>query len=252
MTDVRITGSPIGVYEYLSYDDLAEIVRPWDPRTIDVAGTVAALIESQMPDAHVEHVGSTAIPGCTGKGIVDLQLVILDLGLPDTTGQDLLRRWRAGGNDVPVLILSSRTDEAGIVEALELGADDYLTKPFGVKELVARIRNALRHRLQAQGERALFQSGDLTVDLVRRIVRLGGEAISLSPREYEVLRVLVQHAGKVLTHQFLIREVWGGAVDVQNLRVLVRQLRHKIEPDPERPRYILTETGVGYRLRMPD
>ena len=102
-------------------------------------------------------------------------LAIIDLGLPDTTGQDLLRRWRAGGNDVPVLILSSRTDEAGIVEALELGADDYLTKPFGVKELVARIRNALRHRLQAQGERALFQSGDLTVDLVRRIVRLGVE-----------------------------------------------------------------------------
>jgi two-component system KDP operon response regulator KdpE len=180
------------------------------------------------------------------------ELVILDLGLPDVAGQDLLRRWRAEGNDVPVLILSSRTDEAGIVEALELGADDYLTKPFGVKELVARIRNALRHRLQAQGERALFQSGDLSVDLVRRIVRLRGEPISLSPREYEALRVLVQHAGKVLTHRFMIRQVWGGAVDVQNLRVLVRQLRQKIEPDPERPRHILTETGVGYRLGMPD
>ena len=178
--------------------------------------------------------------------------MILDLGLPDVTGQELLRRWRAAGNDVPVLILSSRTDEAGIVEALELGADDYLTKPFGMKELVARIRTALRHRLQAQGERALFQSGDLSVDLVRRIVRLRGEEVRLTPREYDVLRVMVQHAGKVLTHQFLIRQVWGGSVDVQNLRVLVRQLRQKIDPDPERPPHILTETGVGYRLRVPD
>jgi two-component system, OmpR family, KDP operon response regulator KdpE len=180
------------------------------------------------------------------------ELVILDLGLPDVTGQELLRRWRAEGSTVPVVILSSRTDEAGIVEALELGADDYLTKPFGMKELVARIRTALRHRLQSQGERALFQSGDLSVDLVRRIVRLRGEEVSLTPREYDVLRVMVQHAGKVLTHQFLIRQVWGGSVDVQNLRVLVRQLRQKIDPDPEQPRHILTETGVGYRLRVPD
>jgi two-component system, OmpR family, KDP operon response regulator KdpE len=180
------------------------------------------------------------------------ELVILDLGLPDVTGQELLRRWRAEGSTVPVVILSSRTDEAGIVEALELGADDYLTKPFGMKELVARIRTALRHRLQSQGERALFQSGDLLVDLVRRIVRLRGEEVSLTPREYDVLRVMVQHAGKVLTHQFLIRQVWGGSVDVQNLRVLVRQLRQKIDPDPEQPRHILTETGVGYRLRVPD
>ena len=160
------------------------------------------------------------------------ELVILDLGLPDATGQDLLRRWRAAGNDVPVLILSSRTDEAGIVEALELGADDYLTKPFGMKELVTRIRTALRHRLQAQGERALFQSDDLSVDLVRRIVRLRGEEVSLTPRESDVLRVMVQHAGKVLTHQFLIRQVWGGGVDVQTRGVLCARSDRRSTPIP--------------------
>jgi two-component system KDP operon response regulator KdpE len=177
-------------------------------------------------------------------------LVILDLGLPDATGQDLLARWRAAGNAVPVVILSSRTDEAGIVQALELGADDYVTKPFGMRELIARLRTALRHRLQAQGENAIFRSGTLAVDLVRRIVRVDGAEVSLTPREYEILRVMVQHAGKVLTHQFLIRQVWGGVADIQNLRVHVRQLRQKIEPDPEQPTHIRTETGVGYRFHL--
>jgi two-component system KDP operon response regulator KdpE len=176
-------------------------------------------------------------------------LVILDLGLPDATGQELLARWRAAGNTVPVVILSSRTDEPGIVEALELGADDYVTKPFGMRELIARLRTALRHRLQADGEEAVFQSGGLTVDLVRRVVQINGETVSLTPREYDILRVMVQHAGKVLTHQFLIRAVWGGHADVQNLRVHVRQLRQKIEPDPQRPTHVRTETGVGYRLQ---
>ena len=184
------------------------------------------------------------------------ELVILDLGLPDATGQELLRRWRAGGNDVPVLILSSRTDEAGIVEALELGADDYLTKPFGMKELVARIRTALRHRLQAQGERgavpvrATSRSTSYAASsgfAARRSAFYAGRASNTT-----CSCVMVQHAGKVLTHQFLIRQVWGGSVDVQNLRVLVRQLRQKIEPDPEQSRYILTETGVGYRMWVPD
>jgi two-component system, OmpR family, KDP operon response regulator KdpE len=176
-------------------------------------------------------------------------MVLLDLGLPDVSGHDLLRGWRAAGRETPVIILSSRTDEAGIVEALELGADDYVTKPFGMKELVARIRTALRHRLQEKGEQPVFHSGDLTVDLVHRIVRLGDVPVDLTPREYEVLRVLVRHAGKVLTHQFLIRQVWGGAVDVQNLRVVIRQLRQKLEPDPDGLGHIRTETGVGYRLQ---
>lgn len=179
-------------------------------------------------------------------------LVILDLGLPDMSGTELLARWRAEGFGAPVVILSSRTDEAGIVEALESGADDYVTKPFGMNELIARIRVALRHRLQQEGEKPLFQVGDLVVDLVRRIVRVKGREVKLSPKEYDILRLLAQHAGKVLTHQFILQRVWGNAYDVQYVRVYVRQLRQKLEDNPEQPRYIRTETGVGYRLSAPD
>ena len=175
-------------------------------------------------------------------------LVILDLGLPDLSGQELLAGWRAAGKTTPVIILSSRSDEAGIVEALELGADDYVAKPFGMGELIARLRTASRHRLQTQGERAAFRSGDLSVDLVRRLVHIRGEEVSLTPREYDILKVLVLNAGKVLTHQFLIRQVWSGGADVQNLRVHIRQLRRKIEVDPQKPAHVRTETGVGYRL----
>jgi two-component system KDP operon response regulator KdpE len=177
-------------------------------------------------------------------------VIILDLGLPDIQGHELLADWRREGLDLPILILSSRSDEAGIVRALELGADDYVVKPFGVAELAARVRVALRHRLQQQGERPVFQTGELSVDLVKRIVRVGGRDVSLSPKEYDILRLLVQHAGKVLTHQHILRLVWGGSADVQYLRVYVRQLRQKIERSPDQPRYILTETGVGYRLRV--
>jgi two-component system KDP operon response regulator KdpE len=176
-------------------------------------------------------------------------LILLDLGLPDMAGHDLLRQWRDEGLDLPVVILSSRTDEAGIVKALELGADDYVTKPFGMNELVARIRVALRHRLQQQGEKPVFHTGELSVDLVKRIVKVADREVKLSPKEYDILRLLVQHAGKVLTHQFLLDKVWGGSTDVQYLRVYVRQLRQKIERTPDQPQYITTETGVGYRLR---
>ncbi|MBB6487148.1 response regulator transcription factor [Rhizobium lusitanum] len=179
-------------------------------------------------------------------------LVVLDLGLPDKSGQDLLIEWREDGVQIPVVILSSRTDEAGIVKALESGADDYITKPFGVNELAARIRVALRHRLQQQGEKAIFQTGGLSIDLVKRIVKVDGSEIKLSPKEYDILRVLAQHAGKVLTHQFLLKQIWGPAADVQYLRVYVRQLRQKIEQVPDQPHYITTETGVGYRLREPE
>jgi two-component system, OmpR family, KDP operon response regulator KdpE len=179
-------------------------------------------------------------------------LVILDLGLPDIQGLDLLAMIRARNDAVPIIVLSSRGDEAGKVRALDLGADDYLTKPFGMEELLARMRAALRHQLQVHGERPAFRSGDLVVDLVRRIVKVRDTEVKLSPKEYDLLRVLVQHAGKVLTHKFLLRELWNDFTDTQYLRVYVRQLRHKIEPDPEQPRYILTETGVGYRLRAPD
>ncbi|SMH40056.1 response regulator [Azospirillum agricola] len=179
-------------------------------------------------------------------------VLVLDLGLPGLDGLEVIRRLRDGGASLPVIVLSSRADEAGKVEALDLGADDYVTKPFGMDELLARIRAALRHRLQRQGERPLFRGGALAVDLVRRIVTVQGAEVKLSPREYDLLRLLVAHAGKVLTHRFILKEVWGADTDVQYLRIYIRQLRQKIEPDPERPHHILTETGVGYRLRAPD
>jgi two-component system KDP operon response regulator KdpE len=179
-------------------------------------------------------------------------LVILDLGLPDMQGLELLREIRARKDTVPIVVLSSRGDEVAKVEALDHGADDYVTKPFGMAELLARIRAALRHQLQVQGEKPIFKLGDLSVDLVRRAVKVSGKEVKLSPKEYELLRIMVQHAGKVLTHKFLLKELWATPIDAQYLRVYVRQLRHKIEPDPTQPRYILTETGIGYRLKAPD
>jgi two-component system KDP operon response regulator KdpE len=184
------------------------------------------------------------------RGSADL--IVLDLGLPDIDGQEVIKRIRAGGCQIPIIVLSSRDDEIAKVTALDNGADDYVTKPFGIDELMARIRAAQRHRLQQQGEPPLFRSGDLAVDLVRRIVTVRGKEEKFSPREYEVLRLLVAHAGKVLTHKFMLREVWGGDSDVQYLRIYIRALRQKIERDPERPEHIITETGVGYRLRLLD
>lgn len=179
-------------------------------------------------------------------------LVVLDLGLPDVDGLDVIRQIRDGGETLPIIILSSRENENAKVRALDLGADDYVTKPFGIDELLARIRTAQRHRLQQEGEKPLFHAGDLGVDLVRRVVTVRNEEVKLSPREYEVLRLLVAHAGKVLTHDFILREIWGSNADVQYLRIYIRALRQKIEADPARPSHILTVTGVGYRLREPE
>jgi two-component system KDP operon response regulator KdpE len=179
-------------------------------------------------------------------------IIILDLGLPDIQGHELLRMMRARNEKVPIVVLSSRGDEAGKVEALDLGADDYVTKPFGMDELLARMRAALRHQLQVRGERPVFKTGDLSVDLVRRIIKVRDQEVKLSPKEYDLLRLLVQHAGKVLTHKYLLGELWDEVTDAQYLRVYVRQLRQKIEADPERPQYVLTETGIGYRLRATD
>ena len=176
-------------------------------------------------------------------------LVVLDLGLPDIDGREVLKRIRKA-DLTPVVILSIRSDERGKVEALDLGADDYVQKPVGMDELNARLRAALRHRLQQQGEEPIFKNGDLSVDLVRRHVVVRGQEVKLSPKEYELLRLLVMHAGKVLTHRHIMREIWGGETDVQYLRIYVRQLRQKIEADPERPRLIQTEAGVGYRLTL--
>lgn len=201
--------------------------------------------------------GYAVLEAPNGKTALDLLaeapgLIILDLGLPDMAGLDLLRAIRTRNEGVPIIVLSSRGDEAGKVRALDLGADDYVTKPFGMEELLARMRTALRHQLQVHGERPLFRAGDLSVDLVRRIVKVRDAEVKLSPKEYDLLRVLIQHAGKVLTHRFLLRELWDELTDPQYLRVYVRQLRQKIEADPERPQHILTETGIGYRLRAPD
>ncbi len=179
-------------------------------------------------------------------------VVILDLGLPDRSGFAVISELRKDP-ELPIIVLSARSDERSKVEALDLGADDYIGKPFGIAELMARIRAALRHRYQSQGELPLFVSGELTVDLVRRRVSRGGHEVKLSPKEFELLRHLVAHAGKVLTHRQLLREVWGPAHsdEVQYLRVFIRGLRQKLEPDPTRPTLIQTELGVGYRLQLP-
>ena len=174
--------------------------------------------------------------------------VILDLGLPDQDGFSVIAQIRPSSL-VPILVLSARNDVDGKVKALELGADDYVTKPFDTAELLARLRAALRHGLQAAGEAPVFRSAWLSVDLVNRHVRLGRDEVHLSPKEYTLLRFLVMHAGKVVTHRQLLQEVWGPAhlEDVQYLRVLMRQLRQKLEPKGA-PGILATEAGVGYRL----
>jgi two-component system KDP operon response regulator KdpE len=179
-------------------------------------------------------------------------VLVLDLGLPGMDGFEVIRQLREGRSALPIIVLSARADETGKVRALDLGADDYVTKPFGIEELLARIRAAVRHRLQQEGELPIFQSGALSVDLVRRIVTVNGAEVKLTPREYDLLRLLVAHAGKVLTHKFILHEVWGSDTDVQYLRIYIRTLRQKLEANPEQPRLIATEQGVGYRLKAPD
>jgi two-component system KDP operon response regulator KdpE len=179
-------------------------------------------------------------------------IVILDLGLPDMDGMDVIKQVRSS-SAVPILVLSSRSDEPGKVMALDMGADDYVNKPFGVDELMARLRTALRHRLAAEGSLPVFSTGGLTVDLTHRNVTVDGQEVKLSRKEYDILRELVVHAGKVLTHRHLLHTAWDGEdVDVQYLRVYIRQIRQKLEKLPDRPAYILTEPGVGYRLHLQD
>lgn len=175
--------------------------------------------------------------------------VILDLGLPGLDGQDVLRRLREWLT-APIIILSARDQERQKVEALDAGADDYLTKPFGLGELLARMRTALRHARHQTGEGTALQVGDLRIDLAARTVTLAGEPVHPTPLEYKLLVLLMRNAGKVLTHRQLLRDVWGPHDVHENhyLRVFVANLRRKLEPDPTRPRYILTEQGVGYRF----
>jgi two-component system, OmpR family, KDP operon response regulator KdpE len=176
-------------------------------------------------------------------------IIVLDIGLPDINGIEvtkLLRQW----TQIPIIILSVRGAESDKIAALDAGADDYLTKPFGVGELLARLRAALRRAAQTTSE-PVFTSDYLKVDLARRLITVAGLEVQLTPTEYELLRVLVTHAGKVLTHHFLLREVWGAEYgeEFHMLHVNISNLRRKIEPDSTRPQFIITEPGVGYRLR---
>jgi two-component system KDP operon response regulator KdpE len=177
-------------------------------------------------------------------------LVILDLGLPDIDGIEVTRRLREW-SQTPIIILSVRDQEKDKISALDAGADDYLTKPFGVGELTARIRAAMRHTAPVESE-PIFQSEGLVVDLAHRQITLNGNEVSLTPTEYDLLRLLIQYAGKVLTHHQLLRQVWGAAYEDQAhlLRVNISNLRRKIEADPTQPAFILTEPGVGYRFRI--
>jgi two-component system KDP operon response regulator KdpE len=191
------------------------------------------------------------------RGIVEVGLrrpdvVILDLGLPDINGVEVVRRVREW-SDVPVIILSARSDEADKIAALDAGADDYVTKPFGVGELLARVRASMRRRARSADGGQTFVFGPITVDLAARRVERAGEPIHLTPIEYRLLAQLVRHAGKVSTHRQLLKEVWGPShvADAHYLRIYMAQLRRKLEDDPTQPRYLLTEPGVGYRLETP-
>ena len=178
------------------------------------------------------------------------QIIILDLGLPDMDGTDVTRRLREW-TDAPIIIISVRDTEEDKVAALDAGADDYLTKPFGTSELLARIRVALRHANKPEEVSPIYQSDDLLMDFVKRNVRVNDNSVTLTPTEYSILRTLVNHAGKVLTHQQLIQEVWGSNYEgnAHLLRVNVSNLRRKIEINPLQPRHIITEPGVGYRFK---
>jgi len=191
----------------------------------------------------------TAHAGLTFAQGESPDVVVLDLGLPDGDGLDLLKTLR-NTHQMPVLVLSARDAESAKVAALDAGADDYVTKPFGAEELMARLRVALRHRVQTAGDAPRYESAGLMVDVVRRSVTLHGSSVHLSPKEYAILEQLARHAGKVLTHKYLLDKVWPDAseADAQYLRVYVRQLRQKLGDTADTPRYIATEAGVGYRL----
>ena len=205
---------------------------------------------------NLRHAGFLGVCAATAEEAESLiraalpDLIILDWMLPGQSCVALAKKLRADKRtrDIPIIMLTARVLEEDKIQGLDAGADDYVTKPFGIGELVARIRAALRHRVQQQGGEPVYERDGLLVDLSRRLVRCDGVDVKLSPKEYEILRMLVTHAGKVLTHRMLMHEIWGGGGDVQYLRIYVRQLRQKLERHPDRPERILTETGVGYRL----
>jgi len=205
------------------------------------------------PQGYRLHEATTGMEGLAQAAARNPDLVLLDLGLPDLEGLEVIKRLREW-TKLPIIVLSARDQEKTKVDALDLGADDYLTKPFGIDELLARMRVVLRHAARTSSEKAesVFTLGALRVDLERRQVFLAKKEVRLTPIEYKLLVVLVRSAGKVLTHRQLLKEVWGPlhVDEAQYLRVYMRQLRNKLEPNPARPRYLVTELGVGYRLRV--
>lgn len=202
------------------------------------------------PDYHLVE-AATAREGLAHAAAHNPDVILLDLGLPDLDGLQVARQLREWSR-APIIVISARGKEQDKVAALDIGADDYLTKPFSVPELLARIRVALRHATRSDdGAEPVFEAGTLKVDLVRRRVTRGGEELHLTPTEYKLLTTLIRHAGKVITHRQLLKEVWGPNSTNQThyLRVYMAQLRHKVEEDPTRPRLLTTESGVGYRLK---
>ncbi len=226
---------------------------------MEPCSALVLIIEDEQPIRHFlraalseEHYRiAEACTGVEGLRLATQQppdLIILDLGLPDMDGQEVLRRLREWST-APIVILTARDQEQQKVESLDAGADDYVTKPFGVGELLARMRTALRHASRTATESSSVSMGDVRVDLAARLVYRANQEVHLTPLEYKLLVTLLKHSGKVLTHRFLLREVWGpqDSHETHYLRVFVASLRRKLEADPARPRYLLTEPGVGYR-----
>ena len=227
---------------------------------MSIAGPLVLVIDDEpqirrLVHAALEAEGYRVVEAASGqRGSIEAgshkpDLAIVDLGLPDLDGVDVIRRIREW-SAMPLIVLSARAQETQKIAALDAGADDYVTKPFGVGELLARIRVALRHAARRDGGGTRLALGDIEIDLAKRLVRAPGRALHLTPIEFRLLTCLGQHEGMVVTHRHLLREVWGPShvEQPQYLRVYMKQLRQKLEPDPVRPRYLLTETGVGYRL----
>ncbi len=226
--------------------------RPFRILIIDDELSIRRFLQTILENEFSLHLAENAHQGLAAAAAAKPDLILLDLGLPDLDGLEVLKRIREW-SPVPIIILSVREREDDKVAALDAGADDYLSKPFGVSELKARIRAALRRTLQ-QAPEPVFVCGDLTVDLHERRVICRGEEVALTPTEYDILRLLVLHAGRVLTHSQILKQVWGIAYLEQPhvLRVNISNLRRKLEADPARPRHIMTEPGVGYRLKSPE
>jgi two-component system KDP operon response regulator KdpE len=205
------------------------------------------------PEGHIVSETDRGIGALEAVRRRETDLILLDLGLPDLDGLQVIKRIRYAQSYIPIIVLSNRGDEAAKVAALDLGADDYITKPFSIEELLARIRVLQRYRIEPRTDQTALQAGELKLNLVHRGISVRGLDVKLSPREHELLRLFMTHPGKVLTHGFILRQIWGTKdTDVQYLRIYIRALRQKIELNPERPSLIVTEPGVGYRMRADD